>query len=575
MNKLQANKQTEKESQTEAGQSMVILALVLIGLLAFAGIAVDVGFAFARSAQFASAVDSATLAGVVDMNLQSEDDTSEADIRAGQFLGANGWPLDSLETFTSSRSYTIQGIPQYTITATWMVETFFLTLLGFDDFPVTHSATAAYFAQSELYTPTAYDRGQTRKASLFAFGPDSCTQEGDPVSPLYSTAIGDPNEDYAIAQGIYRFRFRVPNDYAHDQVRIEIFDPDTVNLEVGSQYSVTHSVTYSNTTGISASTVSCAGDVGESCVEATGESLNSIFHNPFWFVRVDETWENCIAGTDISEGDTETSFDVYYYNGQGTRIRLAQYTDRNEYVAQTDMRWVSPGTGGGVPAEVGSFEVPVTDIPIGAGNARYIYLEVKTVAGGSKNVFDIHATLPHDVLLDLYPDLAPHWIDNNHINERNLFLANHPTFDPSGEVRTFALGRMPLRHYYSGSNSLNLPLTPIGTGLTNGVVYATLFDLETEGDKEIEFTIDSVATMDFRILARVTDDQNWIDAEVNHLGGLCDGGLDCDNEWIWPQYRMGLPELYTAGTLFGTYQPDEDSHTWSISVTFGRPILTR
>jgi hypothetical protein len=574
MNKLQANKQTEKESQTEAGQSMVILALVLIGLLAFAGIAVDVGFAFARSAQFASAVDSATLAGVVDLNPLSEVDTSEADIRAAQFLGANGWPLDTLETFASSRSYTIQGIPQYTITATWMVETFFLTLLGFDDFPVTHSATAAYSAQSELFTPTAYDRGQVRKASLFVFGPDSCTQEGDPVSPLYSTTIGDPNESHAIARGIYRFRLRIPMDYEHDQVRIEIFDPDTVNLEVGTEYTATHSVTYSNATGISTSNVSCAGDVGESCVEATNENLASVFHNPFWFVRVDETWNNCSAVPDNSEGDTETRFDVYYYNDQGTRIQLAQYTDRNEYAAQTDMRWVSPGTGG-VPAEVGSFEVPVTDIPVGAGNARYVYMEVKTEAGGSKNVFDVQATLPHDVLLEMYPVLALDWIENNHINERNLFLANYPAFNPSGGVRTFALGRMPLRHYYSGGDSLNLPLTPIGTGLTNGVVYATLFDLEIEGDKEIVFTIDSIATMDFNIETRVTDDQAWIDAQVYRLGGLCDGGLDCDNEWIWPQYGMGLPELYVAGTLFGSYQPDQDSHTWSISVTTGRPILTR
>jgi hypothetical protein len=568
MNKLQANKQIEKGSQTEAGQSMVLLALMLIGLLAFAGIAVDVGFAFVRSAQFAAAVDSATLAGVVDLNPLSEDDTTEADIRAGQFLGANGWPLDTLETFASSRSYTIQGLPQYTITATWMVETFFLSVLGFDDFPVTHSATAAFFAQSELFTPTAFDRGQARKASLFVFGPDSCTQEGDPVSPLYSTAIGDPNEDYAIAQGIYRFRFRVPRDYEHEHVRIEIFDPDTVNLEVGSQDTVTHSVTHFNATGTITSTVSCAGDVGESCVEATNENLASVFQNPFWFVRVDETWNNCDEVKNISEGDTETRFDVYYYNGQGSRIQLAQYTDRNEFVAQTDMRWVSPGTGD-VPAEVGSFEVPVTDIPIGIGNARYIYMEVKTVAGGSKNVFDIKATLPNDVLLELHPDLAPDWIENNHINERNLFLANNPTFDPSGGVRTFALGRMPLRHYYSGNDPLNLPLTPIGTGLTNGVIYATLFDLETEGDKKIEFTIDSVATMDFNIETRVTD------VEGNYLAGLCDGGLDCDNEWIWPQYGMGVPELYVAGTLFGKYQPDRDSHTWSISVTSGRPILTR
>jgi Flp pilus assembly protein TadG len=574
MNILQANKLTEKDRPAEAGQSMVLLALVLIGLLAFAGIAVDVGFAFVRSAQFAAAVDSATLAGVVDLNPLSEDDTTEADIRAGQFLGANGWPLDTLETFASSRSYTIQGLPQYTITATWMVDTFFLSVLGFDDFPVTHSATAAFFAQSELYTPTAYDRGQARKASLFVFGPDSCTQEGDPVSPLYSTAIGDPNESYAIAEGIYRFRFSVPRDYPHEQVRIEIFDPDTVNLVSGIEHTVTHSDIYYSTSGISEDTVYCTGGDGQSCVEATGENLTSVFHNPFWFVRVDETWNNCTSDPDLSNGDTETRFEVYYHDSQGSRIQLARYTDRNEFAALTDMRWVAPGTGG-VPAEVGSFEVPVTDIPIGIGNARYIYMEVKTVAGGSKNVFDVKATLPHDVLLELYPDIAPDWIDNNHINERNLFLANNPAFDPSGSVRTFALGRMPLRHYYDGSSFLDLPLTPIGTGLTNGVIYATLFDLETSDPREIEFTIDSVATMDFRMIARVTDNQAWIDAQVYHLGGLCNGGLDCDNEWIWPQYRMGVPELYTAGTLFGRYQPDQDSHTWSISVTSGRPILTR
>jgi hypothetical protein len=39
---------------------------------------------------------------------------------------------------------------------------------------------------------------------------------------------------------------------------------------------------------------------------------------------------------------------------------------------------------------------------------------------------------------------------------------------------------------------------------------------------------------------------------------------------------MGVPgNIYVAGTLFGKYNPQQDAHTWNISITSGRPVLTR
>jgi len=184
---------TLRVRQQESGQSLVLIALMFAILLLFVGLAVDVGFGFARSSQFSRAVDSAAMAGVVDL-VPSSSNTAEADIRAWQFLGANGWPTPTLTSFASERSLTASGIPQYTITATWPVETYFLRLIGIQGFPITHGATAAYFTNSEMLTPTAWDAGRMRLAAQYISGGEGCAQQGDPVVPIYST-YGSPNED--------------------------------------------------------------------------------------------------------------------------------------------------------------------------------------------------------------------------------------------------------------------------------------------------------------------------------------------------------------------------------------------
>lgn len=552
------------------GQTLVIFALMIVALIAMVGIAVDVGFGFVRSSQFSAAVDAAALAGVIDLDLESENDTTEADVRAWQFLGANGWPTRTITSFASGRSYTQLGIPEYSITVTWPVETFFMRIFGLEGFPVTRAATAAFFAQAELYTTTAFERGHARKASQFVFGPEGCTFAGDPVSPRFSTD-GVPNEGYPLADGVYRYRIRVPQDYNTqfntNKVRIELFDPDSVNALIGTEHEATHSATYSVTTGIGTSPISCLPGAGTICVERTGESLDSVSHNPFWFVRVDETWNNnCQQDMGSGAGNTHTSFELYYFDAQSQRVPLALYLERNAYVEHTDLRWVSPGPVGPVPADFGSFEVDISPIPVGLGNNRFIYLEVATYEGSSRNVWDILAGRPLD-------RLPPEWLVSNHINDRNLYLANNPTFDPTGGIQTFALGRMPLQNFY-GNAPLNLPLAPIDTLLADGVIYATVFDYDYSPAPEIVFTIDVVSPFEFRRVGLITDDTNNL--PPGGIASLCNGSTVCNNEWIRPQFRMGVPTyLYMNGILFGEYYPHRNAHTWSVSITGGRPVLTR
>ena len=53
--------------QKETGQSIVIIAVVMVALLAFVGLAIDLGLVWARRAQLVAAVDAAALAGVTEI----------------------------------------------------------------------------------------------------------------------------------------------------------------------------------------------------------------------------------------------------------------------------------------------------------------------------------------------------------------------------------------------------------------------------------------------------------------------------------------------------------------------------
>ncbi|MCA9978195.1 MAG: Tad domain-containing protein, partial [Anaerolineales bacterium] len=210
------NRRTDSPHR-ERGQSIAIIALALVGLLAFVGIAVDVGFLFARSTQLQAAVDSAALAGVTELVISKD----AADQRAGQFLNANNIPISVTLSLDSYKDTTVIGEDEYSITVTWPVELFFLKLIGLDSYDLVRSATAAYFPQADIYASRRVDQGVVSTSNQSIFGPNICTSYGDPFSPFNS----------AWEPGAYTYHYRIllPPDYPDDVLRIELFDPDSIN----------------------------------------------------------------------------------------------------------------------------------------------------------------------------------------------------------------------------------------------------------------------------------------------------------------------------------------------------------
>ncbi len=586
----------KNQSKSESGQSIVLIALVFVILLGFLGLAVDVGFAFARSSQFSRAVDSAALAGVVDLTATIEDPVDPvnnpplcsgltcADLRAQQFLAANGWPTPTLSAFESSSSITSeQGVPQYTITATWPVNFFFARVLGLRNFPISHSASAAFAAQSDMFTPTEYDLGQIRKASQFIVGKEGCAEHGDPVSPRRATsALANP--EHSRYDELYRYRIRVPRIYTiTNKIRIELFDVDASNTQSGPANG-----TFSKAGGDSAAfSLDCSlvgtnnNDLGTSCVVPTGEDFISAFENPLWFVRVDENFDqSCNAVGNEGLTDTVTTFELYYFDEDSERVPLATYVDDNTDLGDTDLKWVTPCANPAtcsVVADSGSFDVSFGSIPI-QGLFRYIYLDV-SATGHAKNVWDVRASpLPSYYTDRGLPPLA------SDVNQRNLQLANSPAAYDTGGIEVFALGRMPLDHFIAGEQTL--PLVPLPISLGEGAIYASLFDFDspnpwTDGATVVNFQIDTLPadlstnpSLAFNIDGLVTstnpDPSNWESTCTFNAGGL-----NCNSSWLRPQYAMGITsDAFAGGTLLAKYTPNRDEMTWSIQVTSGRPYLT-
>lgn len=65
------------------------------------------------------------------------------------------------------------------------------------------------------------NEGQINATMSMIFGPAICTAYGDPYSPF--------NSPWAPGPFSYPYRIRIPADYPHDRVRVELFDPDSIN----------------------------------------------------------------------------------------------------------------------------------------------------------------------------------------------------------------------------------------------------------------------------------------------------------------------------------------------------------
>lgn len=559
----------ERRPTIESGQGLVLFALVLVVMLAVVALAVDVGLAFVRSAQFSAAVDAAALAGTIDLDPETND-TYGADIRATQFLGANGWPSATLTSMTSSRSHTGLGIPNYTLTATWPVDFYFARVIGLNDYSVTRRANAAYFAQGEMLIPSAAANGHVRLASQYIYGPEGCSEQGDPVSTRLKTR-DQVNRYQPLFDGEFLYRIVVDNDYvASNLLRIELMDPDSYNNR-GDSTLVNHSIS----DGRPAQNLSCQGDTsgpGDRCIIRTGEDLAALNQNPFWMQRIDVNWTTgCSPVPQDAFGPVTTHYELYRFEEDGQRQVLASYTvDNPRDFLYTDMQWVAPGAPGSqVPADKGSFEVDLSSISADESGRRTFELAVSTSSGAGKNGWDLWAGPPSGYYTS--QGIPPLVAD---ANQRNLQLANNPVAYVVPGVSVYAIGRMPLTHYVK-NDPVNVRLAPIDSTMGGGVAYASTYDADTV--RNLEFTIDTVSANDFRMHSTVvnTPSQGRPGTSADPLQATCDGGTDCNGSWMLPQYPMRVPEVFFAGgTLEAIYVPGGDDFIWSVGFTTGRPFLT-
>lgn len=626
----------QTEDRQEEGQSLILIALILVILLMFVGIAVDVGFIFARGSQLQAAVDSAVLSGVSEL-IQTADlvDTTPANIKAGQFLNANGVPITGTTgltvTFDSSRDLTPLGVTEYSVTVTWPVELFFLRLLRDEPVDLTRSATAGINILTDIYASRRVQDGTVSTATQGIFGPQICTQYGDPFSPWNSP--WDANE-YT-----YRYRIMIPEDYYSDDgnddndieiVRVELFDPDSVN-KADNEATIIRTSNARNVGGLSpVATKFCGADGGSTeqknpCVLLTDETdlvtetftLDQI--NPFWFVRIDENRGHgggngdgtCVANSPATyetRFNTQTLFQLYYYRessgGQPVRQNIASYTgfvgDASRDVHGdhgTDMRWVSPGADkqgndypladvegvSEVPTNEGgtSFEVnlrDLSDIIVDAGSgARYLWLDVTSLSGASENGFEIWAGPP------FYVDTTA-----TDVNQRNLAAIDNPGSHDSRGVSIFAIGRLPLNSIYP--NAVDIPLVYVGPELAGATMTISLFDTDSGVTPPITFFFDSINRNDWSM---TFSDPGVDDPDGVPSGTRCEvgGAPGCNNEWITPPYRITIPgdlsncdyeaptmedcTPFYGGRVMVEYNGGQyDSYGWQIQLS-GLPYLIR
>lgn len=577
------HKVIDKMQESEGGQSIVILAFAFMGLMAVVGMAIDAAWLFTRMGQFGDAVDQATKAGV--LQLRTGDDVDAAFGEAVRSLNLSGWPIAEATSSTYTKTETTQGAPQFTLTVTWPVAMNFMQLLGFDEVNVTRSATAALLARPEIFTPTGFEWGAARKANLFAYGPNTCTANGDPVSPL-TTDGSTPNNDWYVTEGVHQYRIRVDqrymDEYETSQVRIELFDPEVANSALATGV-ITQSQAYVQDTGSPPfGTFTCSVDTAAACVPSTGEVINSSdlqnepYRNPFWYVRVDEGHGTAAcAGQTAPMDDVPTRYELYYFDnssGFPQRQTIATYEANAADMALTDLKWVTPGLGSetiGSQTHVhpavdsgSSFVVDVTTIPTDTNGFYQIYLDVTPLNGHSKNVFDVWARPPSG---------ATNWNETLplNVNDRNLHILNDSDartgkYDIVG-ADTFALGRLPLNPYmpsggWQDAGEVPFTMVPIDEDLSISAAFSQIFDYDgsetgTAGDYQVYLNLGD---------GNVSTDPSG-SFSIDCPSGSCDT--------VWTETITVNPLSF--GLLIMQYRPGADEHVWSVVLTTGAQILTK
>jgi hypothetical protein len=580
--------------------------MMFVGILAVVGLAVDIGFVFARQSQLSTSVDAAVLAGVTE--LTGPNRLPNANERAAEFLHAHDLPSNVITTtFDNPANYaqsiTILGERQYSLTVTWPVDLFFLRVVGQDEFKVTETATAAHFPLADIFASRRVEDGALTTSNQGVFGPHICVDYGDPFSATIDpdgavfreTWRGDANDR------TYHYRILIGEDYPDDVLRVELFDPDSINRpnNVGDNStgsyrdSVAHTDIAIQNGKPQVEILSCTSNQKNPCLIKTGEEnlgLDLDRVNLFWFARIDEN-----RGTGTAPGNgtcgeptnystsftTITYYELFYYktstDGTVERVPLAWYrgqsgdmvTSRNGFPRDltyasfnhsTDMRWVSPGG-------QTSFDQPVV-VPAGCNSPNGGDYDITACPGGTPagpgSGFELNIIDDlQDILVDanngnrfVYLDVRTEsgssengfeiWAGPNDyvatlasdVNARNVAVINNPNVHSSQGATVFGLGHLPMN---SNINyRVDIPLVYLGPQYAGAEVFISLYDSDAGAVGPIKFFYDSIAPTDWAMSFSTTGVP-----DPDGQTGRCNIG-NCETQFVNPAYKIDIPTLDNA-----------------------------
>jgi len=579
----------KSRASREEGQSIVIVAMAMVGLLVFAGLAVDAGVVYVASVRLARAVDAAALAGVVELPYETSiTSTALADDRARQFLAANEiWDtaeITGTAFFDSSRQGGLFGTYRYLITATHQADLYFLPLVNFRYVRLRDSAVAEYNPLVSIYASQTGNYGIEQTSNLSIFGPRICTEFGDAYTPYTYDNSGTPNPWRDELNGIYHFRLDIPGNYegaaedltrrwndgtdTNDILRVEIWDPDCYNRPDNS-LTITNTITGAPMTASCSTTQTTQVDP---CIVVLKDPPNNDYQNPFGFVRIDENRGSgslsgdgtCAKPSNYTEDyNTITEYTLYYYRRRGDgsleQRYLARYTKggRDPEDSDTDLRWVCPG--GSLPSDApavpdgwpgftpdagdGNFEIvdldpesPTSETPgiyvNPSDGSRTLFLDVRGVEGASENGFDLWAgpryqTVPSEV------------------NARNVDVVLHAgDYHSSAGATFFGIGHLPMNSNHSEWVTITLAYVP--PEWAGRTIRVSAFDNDA-GAQQVRFIFDTMSQ------------QDWY-----HPGQLSGNNVWYDNGFAVPSQETG--DNFYGGYLQAVYQAGaSDTYGWKIT----------
>ncbi|NDJ51561.1 MAG: hypothetical protein GYB68_00580 [Chloroflexi bacterium] len=271
-----------EEEEAESGQLLILLAFSMVGLLLAAGLALDSGILFMRQAMLDRATDAAVLVGIIDLYHADsdvlDDRLNAANQRGVQTMALNGvvlgGPAEGLEDIANPGCYIdpedpdsgyadpvampgnplfevveycgdqrvgqFPGAIRYYIETQWNSPTFFMRLAGFDTIRLRSAAEAEYYPFVEILASSLGQQGVLKSSIQAVFGPGQQRSFGDAFSPVSMNGVDDINnlDNEALApdnpewferRGSIDYRINVPPDYSPNELRVELFDPDSLS----------------------------------------------------------------------------------------------------------------------------------------------------------------------------------------------------------------------------------------------------------------------------------------------------------------------------------------------------------